>query len=108
MQTNPAFLRDELYKRERGVCQKCGIDCDALAKRLQLRSKCPQHLELEEQRKILVERDPRFVHEATLLFHVLKTGCVALASSARALPERPERPAASSSATATSANSPNA
>lgn len=34
LRTNPGYLREQVFERDRGVCAACGIDCEAEMRRL--------------------------------------------------------------------------
>lgn len=34
LRSNPAYLRDQVFRRDRGVCAECGRDCEALYQEL--------------------------------------------------------------------------
>ena len=57
--TDPKYLRDELFKLEKGVCQMCHLDCDALFKQL-CQKGARTTLDVEDRRRILVAAIPRF------------------------------------------------
>lgn len=46
IQSSPAFAREKVFERDRGVCQNCGLDTEALKRTLlELRTRTPKEYE---------------------------------------------------------------